>query len=93
MSASPDYKTLVSLLEERLSTIADTAWRDRDPDGQLAALGDVSTRIDEWKIEFGGAVSPQMAHFLVSNCHSSFRTEQFTSHNGGVKGCYHPSSS
>jgi len=64
MSASPDYKSLVSLLEERLSTIADTAWRDSDPDGQLAALGDVSTRIDEWKVEFGAAVSPQMAHFL-----------------------------
>ena len=64
MSASPDYTTLVALLEERLATIADTGWRDRDPDGQLAALGDVSTRITQWQQTYGHAVTPQMAHFL-----------------------------
>ena len=64
MSASPDYAQLVSLLEERLTTIADIDWRDRDPEGQLAALGDVSGKIDVWAKAHINTVSPQMAHFL-----------------------------
>lgn len=66
-SAPADYTALVGLLERRLTVIADHAWRERDPGGQLEALKEVSQSIEDWRQRHGGAVDHHMGHYL-ENC-------------------------
>lgn len=62
-----DYAALVRLLERRLAVIADHAWRDRDPDGQMRALQEVSQEIADWAARHAGATDFHMQHYL-QNC-------------------------
>jgi len=62
-----NYAALVRLLERRLAVIADHAWRDRDGDGQLRALREVSHEIEDWRARHGGQVDFHMQHYL-QNC-------------------------
>ena len=62
-----DIDKLISLLRERLKTIADTDWRDRDPDGQLAKLQEVSESIFAEHARLKGTLHPRLEHFM-SGC-------------------------
>jgi hypothetical protein len=55
---------LATLLERRLAVIADTEWRDRDPDGQLAALSEVSEAINVFHQDHEAALPKRLKHFL-----------------------------
>ena len=62
-----DRENLISLLKERLATIADHDWRDRDPDGQLAKLQEVSEAIFAVHARLKGTLHPRLEHFM-SGC-------------------------
>ena len=62
-----DIDKLIALLRERLKTIADTDWRDRDPDGQLEKLKDVSQAIFAEHARLKGTLHPRLEHFM-SGC-------------------------
>ncbi|MFT4550649.1 MAG: hypothetical protein ACI8XO_005077 [Verrucomicrobiales bacterium] len=67
-STSPDptaLNDLAGLLRRRLEVIADHAWRDRDPDGQLEALKDVSLEINAVHEALAGQVHAKLNHFLT----------------------------
>lgn len=55
---------LSALLERRLDVIADSAWRDRDPDGQWAALREVSEALDAFRLAHQAALPKRLSHFL-----------------------------
>ena len=55
---------LATLLRRRIEVIADHAWRERDPDAHLAALTEVSTRIDQWHKTHADQLPPRLRHFL-----------------------------
>lgn len=55
---------LAVLLERRLEVIADTAWRDRDPDGQWAALREVSEALDAFRVAHQASLPKRLNHFL-----------------------------
>lgn len=58
-----DYKLLQSLLEKRLTVIADTDLRDANPDEQLQQLMQVSQEITQWSEQNKG-IPQQLNHFL-----------------------------
>jgi len=58
-----DYKLLQSLLEKRLTVIADTDLRDTNPDEQLQQLMQVSQEITQWSEQNKG-IPQQLNHFL-----------------------------
>ena len=62
-----DYEELVKLLKVRLETIADTDFRDRDPEGHLERLKTVSEAINSRQKELDGRIPPRLDHFL-SGC-------------------------
>ena len=64
MPLSPDYQTLLDLLENRRTTIADHAWRDRDGAAHLAALQAVSEAIEAEHARLRPQLHPRLAHFL-----------------------------
>jgi hypothetical protein len=55
---------LAALLERRLEVIADTAWRDRDPEGQWAALRGVSEALEAFRLANQAALPKRLSHFL-----------------------------
>lgn len=57
---------LIELLRRRESTIADHAWRDRDPAAHLEALKEVSISITEWPDRHPGKIDPKLAHYLAN---------------------------
>jgi hypothetical protein len=59
-----DLEALAGLLRRRHATISDTAWRDRDPDGHLRALQEVSEAIGGLAAVLRGNVPFQLGHFL-----------------------------
>lgn len=61
-----ELEELVALLERRLRTIGDTAWRDRDPEGQLAELASVSEEIASFHRAHAGTFPPRLDHFLAN---------------------------
>jgi len=61
---TPIYDELIAALRERLQVIRDTAWRDRDPAGQLARLQQVSESIVDLQRRLPSPVDPRLAHFL-----------------------------
>jgi len=71
MPAKPDevltseLSALALLLRERLDTIADLAWRDRDPKGQLAKLKSVSLAIGHVHSRLRGRIHARLDHFLT----------------------------
>ena len=64
MNPNPIYEELAAALRDRLSVIRDTAWRDRDPAGQLARLQQVSESIVDLQRRLPAPVDPRLAHFL-----------------------------
>jgi len=55
---------LITSLRRREAIIADHAWRDRDPAGQLTALKQVSEEITAWSSAHPGQIDPRLRHFL-----------------------------
>jgi len=58
------YPQLASSLRERLSVIADHAWRDRDPATHLEKLKTVSEHILSLQSQLPPNVDPKLAHYL-----------------------------
>lgn len=58
------YPTLVTLLQDRESIIADHAWRDRDATDHLAALIRVSESINDWATTHRTEIDPRLQHYL-----------------------------
>jgi hypothetical protein len=52
------------LLERRLAVIADHGWRDRDPEGHLEALKEVSLAIGAWTARHRTELDGRLRHFL-----------------------------
>ena len=55
---------LIGLLQKRESVIADHAWRDRDAEGHLEALKDVSIAITQWPTQHPDQLDPKLSHYL-----------------------------
>ena len=55
---------LIGLLQKRESVIADHTWRDRDADGHLEALKEVSIAISEWPSQHSNELDPKLSHYL-----------------------------
>jgi hypothetical protein len=55
---------LIELLRQRIAIIADHAWRDRDGEGHLEALKEVSEKITAWAAAHRSEVDPQLRHYL-----------------------------
>ena len=64
MNPNSIYEELAAALRDRLSVIRDTAWRERDPAGQLARLQQVSESIVDLQRRLPAPVDPRLAHFL-----------------------------
>ena len=60
------HPELAELLRQRLSIIADHAWRDRDSAGHLEALKDVSGRLMAWTAENRPNLDGQLRHYLTN---------------------------
>ena len=65
-SPVPANTELIELLRRRESIIADHAWRDRDPAGQLEALKQVSEEISAWAASHHDQLDPRLRHFLAN---------------------------
>ncbi|CAN5364409.1 hypothetical protein BH23VER1_BH23VER1_20790 [soil metagenome] len=61
----PDLSELESLLRRRLEVIGDSAWRERDPDGQLAELTRVGTALLAQHAALQGQIPARLDHFLT----------------------------
>ena len=59
----PIYE-LTSILRERLRIIGDHAWRDRDSNGHMKALRDVSERLTAQHDALRDSVPPKLNHYL-----------------------------
>lgn len=55
---------LVGALQERISVIADRSWYERDAEGHLQALMEVSARIATFAAQLPAPVHPQLKHYL-----------------------------
>ena len=64
MNPTSIYDELAAALRDRLAVIRDTAWRDRDPAGQLARLQEVSLSIVDLQRRLPAPVDPNLAHYL-----------------------------
>jgi hypothetical protein len=58
------HPPLAELLRKRLEIIADHSWRDRDPGSQLAALQEVSEKINEWAAAHRSSIDGRLRHYL-----------------------------
>jgi hypothetical protein len=57
---------LIQLLRRREAIIADHAWRDRDSNGHLEALKQVSGEISAWPTAHPEPIDPRLRHFLAN---------------------------
>ncbi len=64
MSSDPAYLTLATALETRLALIADRDWVTRDSASHLAALQEISEKIETLAAELPRPVNGEFAHFL-----------------------------
>lgn len=64
LAGGDELRELAQALQRRLEVIADHSWRDRDADGHLAALREVSERIGTLTTQLGGRLPPRLEHFL-----------------------------
>lgn len=64
---NPEFAHLKSLLKQRLDTIADHAFRDRDPAAHLAALAAVSEAITQEHQRLRPLLPPRLNHFLTQS--------------------------
>ncbi len=64
-SPLPDsYRSLRCALRTRLDLIADTAWRDRDPEGHLNALRVAGAEINARAAALDPSPPAELAHYL-----------------------------
>ena len=66
MSKMDSKEQLIGLLQKRESVIADHAWRDRDAEGHLEALKEVSIAISDWPGQNPDALDPKLSHYLTN---------------------------
>jgi hypothetical protein len=64
MSLPTPYTSLANALKERQRIIADRETYQRDPDGHLASLQNISQTIDTYSRQLPAPVDPQLAHYL-----------------------------
>jgi hypothetical protein len=57
---------LIQLLRRRETVIADHAWRDRDSDGHLEALKQISEEVTAWSKAQTAPLDPRLSHFLAN---------------------------
>ena len=62
-SDSPEA-LLIGALQKRVSVIADRSWYERDAEGHLQALMEVSERIVTFAAQLPAPVHPQLKHYL-----------------------------
>ena len=60
-----NFPDLAKLLERRIAVIADHDFRDRDPEGHLEALKNVSGAIVSWHEEHRNEIDGNLDHFLT----------------------------
>ena len=60
-----NFPDLAKLLERRIAVIADHDFRDRDPEGHLEALKNVSGAIVSWHEEHRNEIDRNLDHFLT----------------------------
>ena len=60
-----DLKSTANLLRQRLDVIADTDFRDRDPEAHLEQLKTVSEAIFANHDRLKGRIHPRLEHFLA----------------------------
>jgi hypothetical protein len=60
----PAFEQLAAALEARLAVIGDSAFRERDPDGHLAALRNASEEIGKVASALNPPVDADLAHYL-----------------------------
>ena len=63
----PMTDDLIKLLRLRVSVISDHGWRDRDSEGHLGALKDVSEKLSAWIKAHRSEVDPQLRHYLANS--------------------------
>jgi len=64
---NPDFTHLHSLLKQRLDTISDHAFRDRDPSAHLAELRRVSEALAEEHLRLKPILPARLNHFLTQS--------------------------
>ncbi len=67
MNPDPEFATLHELLQRRLATIADHAFRDRDPAAHLAALQSVSEALQAEHQRLKPVLPARLNHFLTQS--------------------------
>jgi hypothetical protein len=82
---SEDLSELICLLRRRLDTIADAELRERDPEGQLVLLREVSEAIEAFHARHRASIPPRLNHFL-GNCSFQKALEWAESELGRVQG-------
>lgn len=70
LESSHMHQSLIDLLNQRESVIADHEWRDRDPADHLDALRSVSEAITAWHQENQTRIDPQLRHYLQKSSFS-----------------------
>lgn len=63
-------ETLAALLQRRLDIIADHAFRERDAQGHLAALREVSEQLDAEHRKLRPQMPPRLRHFMEQASYS-----------------------
>jgi hypothetical protein len=58
------HKKLLTAVQERLDTVADHAFRDRDPQAHLAALKAVAATLDAEVANLPSSADPMLRHYL-----------------------------
>ena len=61
---SSTQESLATLLKQRLQIISDHAFRDRDPEAHLAALGKVSQELADLYKSAKPEMPPRLRHFM-----------------------------
>lgn len=64
---NPDYASLRDLLRQRLATIADHAFRDRDPAAHLLELQRVSEALSAEHARLKPGLPARLNHFLTQS--------------------------
>jgi len=58
------HKKLLSVVQARLDTVADHAFRDRDPQAHLAALKAIAATLDAEVANLPSSADPMLRHYL-----------------------------
>ena len=58
------HKKLLSAVQARIDTVADHAFRDRDPQAHLAALKAIAATLDAEIAKLPSSADPMLRHYL-----------------------------